>query len=449
LNKIMRKNLKIIVIIMIVFWTVFAYAQQSPQPNDTAINPKKLLKESKIKSEDKDLNITIRNVDITKFPEVNVIVEAYRTDGKPIDTLYAKGISIFENGIEKRIISIQKISLKERVPVDFIFVVDQTGSMQNYINGVMQNIHTFASNLTQKGIDFRLGLVLFSDWIEKTYELTDDVNTFLNWLSIVRANGGGDEKENALEALKIASRIKCRPSANRVVIIVTDAPYHQRGEHGDGITDQTTQSLINMYEGQDIRVFSITPSRLTEYANISQATRGNQYDITTPFSEILDQFSQQMTNLYALKYRTNEPAIPDSINIALLDEEKRVLVRKTIPIVELGRKLIIENLLYESNSSELGDSVKELDVMIQFMTNKPNVSIMIEGHTDNKGSNSINDALSLKRAESVKNYLVENGKIAASRISTKGYGKRRPIADNSTEFGRKLNRRTEIVIMGK
>ncbi|MBI5325703.1 MAG: OmpA family protein, partial [Ignavibacteriae bacterium] len=122
--------------------------------------------------------------------------------------------------------------------------------------------------------------------------------------------------------------------------------------------------------------------------------------------------------------------------------------RKTIPIVELGRKLIIENLLYETNSWELTTKVSELEILYEFMKNKPNVVILVEGHTDNRGSNALNDRLSLMRAESVKKYLLNMG-IDPNRIKTKGYGKRKPIATNDTDFGRQLNRRTEIVIVAK
>ena len=76
------------------------------------------------------------------------------------------------------------------------------------------------------------------------------------------------------------------------------------------------------------------------------------------------------------------------------------------------------------------------------------MAILVEGHTDNRGADKLNDQLSLLRAESVKDYLVKRG-IEANRIKTKGYGKRRPLAPNDTEFGRQLNRRTEIVIVSK
>jgi len=110
--------------------------------------------------------------------------------------------------------------------------------------------------------------------------------------------------------------------------------------------------------------------------------------------------------------------------------------------------LIIENLLFQTASAELPEAVKELDIVADFMNAKQNIEILIEGHTDNIGSNEVNDKLSLNRAESVKQYLAKRG-IADKRMQTTGYGKRKPLATNKTEFGRKLNRRTEIIIINK
>ncbi len=415
---------------------------------DSVLKSRKLLQEARVKSSEKSIQITIRNVDISHYPEIKIIVEAFNIYGEPLDTLRSDNLTVLENGVEKKVISVEKISVNERVPVDFIFVIDQTGSMQSHIDAVRKKISGFASFLLQRGIDYNLGLVLFSDFIEKTYQPTQNVHEFLKWLARVKAKGGGDAQENALKAMERAAKMNFRPSANRVIVLITDAPYHQAGENGRGKTTQTTQSIIKLLNDNEIRVFSIVPLRLKNYGFISYGTRGNVYDIDYPFSAILNNFSNQLTNLYALKYRTDKPAIPDSIDIALINEKKQELTRKTIPIVELGRKLIIENMLYATASSNLPPKVPELEVLTEFMKNKPNVVILVEGHTDAIGSYKVNDRLSLQRAESVKKYLVKN-KISPHRIKTKGIGERRPIASNSTAFGRRLNRRTEIIIIAK
>jgi len=86
--------------------------------------------------------------------------------------------------------------------------------------------------------------------------------------------------------------------------------------------------------------------------------------------------------------------------------------------------------------------------LVDFMKSRPAVVVRVEGHTDNTGSPKTNKALSLARAESAKGYIVQRG-VDAKRIQTVGIGPVRPIADNTTEFGRGLNRRTEIVIIAK
>jgi outer membrane protein OmpA-like peptidoglycan-associated protein len=77
----------------------------------------------------------------------------------------------------------------------------------------------------------------------------------------------------------------------------------------------------------------------------------------------------------------------------------------------------------------------------------PELRFTIEGHTDNVGSDATNSELSLRRALSVRDYLIGLG-VAASRIDVDGYGPSRPVADNSTADGRARNRRVEIVISG-
>lgn len=81
-----------------------------------------------------------------------------------------------------------------------------------------------------------------------------------------------------------------------------------------------------------------------------------------------------------------------------------------------------------------------------FMKKYPTTTAVIEGHTDNVGTNEHNMKLSERRAESVVNYLVEKFGIDPSRLSAKGYGFTRPIADNSTDEGRQKNRRIEAII---
>jgi outer membrane protein OmpA-like peptidoglycan-associated protein len=72
--------------------------------------------------------------------------------------------------------------------------------------------------------------------------------------------------------------------------------------------------------------------------------------------------------------------------------------------------------------------------------------VVIEGHTDSTGSETLNQKLSRDRAESVRQYLIQNGTLSADKISAKGYGSSRPLASNATASGRAVNRRIDVII---
>lgn len=87
----------------------------------------------------------------------------------------------------------------------------------------------------------------------------------------------------------------------------------------------------------------------------------------------------------------------------------------------------------------------ELDRIAQIMVKYPQTSILVEGHTDSTGSETYNQQLSERRANSVKNLLVQRG-VQAYRVNILGYGESRPVATNATPEGRQMNRRVEIRI---
>lgn len=105
------------------------------------------------------------------------------------------------------------------------------------------------------------------------------------------------------------------------------------------------------------------------------------------------------------------------------------------------------SLLFASGKSNLLPAARQRlgDVAEALNKNDPNAKLIVEGHTDSTGSAKLNDALSLKRAESVRSYLIQRG-IPRENIEAQGYGFSRPIADNSTPEGRANNRRVEIVV---
>lgn len=100
---------------------------------------------------------------------------------------------------------------------------------------------------------------------------------------------------------------------------------------------------------------------------------------------------------------------------------------------------------FETGKSDIKpESQPIVDQIVEMLKQNSDLKISIEGHTDNVGSDKLNKTLSENRAKSVMNALVSAG-IEKSRLSSKGWGSTKPIADNSTEDGRFKNRRVEIV----
>lgn len=116
--------------------------------------------------------------------------------------------------------------------------------------------------------------------------------------------------------------------------------------------------------------------------------------------------------------------------------------------IAINASVTLKNIQFALNSAQLEPvSMIELDKLLQLMNDNPTIKVQINGHTDNTGTDTHNNQLSLDRAKAVANYLVSKG-IAASRLSWKGFGSSKPVADNNTEEGRAINRRTEFVITG-
>lgn len=110
--------------------------------------------------------------------------------------------------------------------------------------------------------------------------------------------------------------------------------------------------------------------------------------------------------------------------------------------------LPLYGVLFDFNKASLKpDSEALLTRVATLINSRPDLAAEIEGHTDNVGGDDANLKLSDARAASVKTWLTQHG-IAAQRLSSHGYGKTRPVADNSTEQGRALNRRVEIAKTG-
>jgi outer membrane protein OmpA-like peptidoglycan-associated protein len=108
-----------------------------------------------------------------------------------------------------------------------------------------------------------------------------------------------------------------------------------------------------------------------------------------------------------------------------------------------------DSILFDTGKYDIKPSGRAfLDRIATMIRTQTKNNIVIEGHTDSVGSNAFNQELSEMRALSVKKALIDRG-VNKNRIKAEGYGASHPVADNGSEAGRRLNRRTDIIILGE
>jgi outer membrane protein OmpA-like peptidoglycan-associated protein len=142
--------------------------------------------------------------------------------------------------------------------------------------------------------------------------------------------------------------------------------------------------------------------------------------------------------------RSRQAAI--ALRTQLLEQFNRILETRDTPrglVVNMG------DVLFDFGKYDLRPEAREkLAKLSGIILGHPGLNLGIEGHTDNVGSDEVNEKLSERRAQSVRSYLIEQG-LAEANITAQGLGKTSPVADNSTSQGRQKNRRVEIVVSGE
>ena len=121
---------------------------------------------------------------------------------------------------------------------------------------------------------------------------------------------------------------------------------------------------------------------------------------------------------------------------------EKVITKEAIEVLNFTAKSILFNT---GRSSFKPGVTKQLNAIVDIMNKNAKATFAIEGHTDSSGGDAINQRISEKRANAVKNYLVKKG-VDASRLEANGYGETKPVDSNKTRAGRANNRRVEIKV---
>ena len=139
----------------------------------------------------------------------------------------------------------------------------------------------------------------------------------------------------------------------------------------------------------------------------------------------------------------------DHVNIEKSEGFQEIIKDIALKKIVVGSKVVLNNVFFGSGKSVLKkESKTELDNLLKLLNDAPSLKLEISGHTDNTGSDAVNQKLSEKRAKAVVDYLVGKG-VSTDRLTYKGYGSKEPVADNKTKDGRRQNRRTEFKVIAR
>jgi OOP family OmpA-OmpF porin len=199
---------------------------------------------------------------------------------------------------------------------------------------------------------------------------------------------------------------------------------------------------------QDTEIAKYAPVALSEAGQaLSRAERASNHDEVSHLAYIA-QRKVEMAEALA------EGKAAESQSQELLGQRDKMLLEiRNREVQELqaqntarGMMVTLGDVLFETAKAGLKPGAQQkLYQLVSFLEAHPDRKVVIEGHTDSRGSESYNEDLSQRRAEAVQDFLIRNG-IDPARITAQGYGEAYPVASNGTPAGRLQNRRVEIYL---
>ena len=130
----------------------------------------------------------------------------------------------------------------------------------------------------------------------------------------------------------------------------------------------------------------------------------------------------------------------------LMDQQVELTAAELAKALSEKGSIALHNILFDTGKATIKpESAKELATVIEVLKADATLKIEVQGHTDNVGAKAANLTLSQQRADAVRDYLIKTGGIAAARLTAVGFGDTKPVAPNTTDAGKALNRRVELV----
>jgi len=261
--------------------------------------------------------------------------------------------------------------------------------------------------------------------------------------------------QQAIEALPAASRRE-RPDAllvaeRRLDIARAAAEAEAWQRQIDQLEREHSQILLEAsrrdaeaarLEAEKLRLQSLARAEEAQRAQEAAASAIALSELSTAEAEQAKRLAEAQSQEAALARREADLAFAAAESLRLQ------LQTMTATSEARGQVMTLSGEAFASGQSRLKPEARTTPQrVVEFVNRFPGKDVVIEGHTDSQGGANLNQVLSQKRAEAVRDALVQDG-VSAERLTAVGLGKDRPVADNDTAEGRARNRRVEIVVLG-
>lgn len=342
---------------------------------------------------------------------------------------------------------LREVTENDRLPHAIALVMDHSGSMGEPRAKAVQNAAELF--LSRKKDEDAIALIKYDNHIGVEAPLLTDVEQLRTRLQKNGLQGYGYTTAVLNGIMAGIDQVRTADKTQqRAVVVFTDGVDNSSTVSKDSIIAEArrTNTIVCAIDFG----YGIQDGFLEEIAKATGGTYHRMYS-TNEFANVFDDIYRRLHNYYLLEFSPREYGV-HTLRLKLClpnDSLTTTMVYDNTP--DIGTTALLDVNFDTGKATIRRTDLSAIDNVYALMKAYTKLAIEVHGHTDNTnrtGDSTFNMVLSQQRADAVKEYLVNKG-IAANRIVARGFGDTHPIADNSTEKGKALNRRTEFVIVSK
>jgi len=315
------------------------------------------------------------DLDTDDYPQVTAHVNVDSPAGT-VKELSKNTFVIREEGEQREITSFELID----DALDLVFVFDDTGSMNSEIDGAKAGVTDLTNSVDNRNIDARYALVTFKDDIEVDQRFTTSASNLKSSVDRLTASAGGDVPEANFDAIERALDLDWRSDAQQVIVDITDAPSHYRGD-GSSYSDYTFDEVTRDLRKAGVTFISIGPDKENKtdslksvasevgglWTDIKGVRLSGSKDAPDNFQRVLERISSLVASTYVLTYLSCAPPGEQTPVEITLDHPKYRRVSDTGRVNVLDHHdlhpdcLKDEKLIEEKESTTEAPGVTKLD----------------------------------------------------------------------------------------